>query len=68
LDIYANDVTSPSKRRPRLERERLHQLLLEDARRGFADVTAGRVHDADAAIASLQERRNVAAKASRQRD
>lgn len=41
----------------RLERERIHLLLIEDARRGLADVAAGRTQDADAAIAALQERR-----------
>ena len=37
-----------------LERERIHLLLLEDARRGLADVLAGRTENADAAIARLQ--------------
>lgn len=41
----------------RLERERIHLLLLEDARRGLEDVVAGRTQDADAAVAALQERR-----------
>lgn len=41
----------------RLERERIHLLLIEDARRGLAEVAAGRTQDADAAIAALQERR-----------
>lgn len=46
----------------RLERERIHLLLIEDARRGLEDITAGRTQDADAAIAKLQQRRKVAAK------
>ena len=41
----------------RLERECIHLLLIDDAKRGLADVTAGRTHDADAAIAQLQQRR-----------
>lgn len=41
----------------RLERERIHLLLIEDARRGLADIAAGRTVEADAAIAKLQERR-----------
>jgi prevent-host-death family protein len=48
----------------RLERERIHLLLLDDARRGLADITAGRSFEADGAIAALQQRR-AAAKASR---
>ena len=46
----------------RLERERIHLLLIEDARRGLADVAAGRTQDADAAIAALQERRAATGK------
>ena len=41
----------------RLERERIHLLLIEDARRGLADIAAGRTQDADATIAGLQARR-----------
>ena len=41
----------------RLERERIHLLLIDDARRGLEDIAAGRTHDADAAIAKLQQRR-----------
>lgn len=41
----------------RLERERIHLLLLEDARRGLDDIAAGRTRPADAAIAGLQKRR-----------
>jgi PHD/YefM family antitoxin component YafN of YafNO toxin-antitoxin module len=40
-----------------LESERIHLLLLEDARRSLADITAGRTQPADAAIAGLQQRR-----------
>ncbi len=46
----------------RLERERIHLLLLEDARRGLADVAAGRTGDADSALAAVQSRRADAAK------
>ena len=44
----------------RLERERIHLLLIDDAKRGLADVTAGRTYEADAAIARLQQRRTGA--------
>ena len=37
----------------RLERERIHLLLIDDAKRGLADITAGRTYVADAAIARL---------------
>ncbi len=45
-----------------LERERIHLLLIDDARRGLNDIAAGRTHDADAAIARLQKRRKAATK------
>ena len=45
----------------RLERERIHLLLIEDARRGLDDITAGRTHEADWALASLQKQRTDAA-------
>ena len=35
-----------------LERERIHLLLIEDARKGLEDIKAGRVHDADKATTS----------------
>ena len=41
----------------RLERERIHLLLIADARRGLDDIVAGRTQNADAAIARLQQRR-----------
>lgn len=41
----------------RLERERIHLLLIEDARRGLADIEAGRTFPADAALDQLQRRR-----------
>ncbi len=54
-----------------LERERIHLLLIEDARKGLEDIKAGRVHDADKAIAKLQHRRKArsatAARSARQR-
>lgn len=40
-----------------LERERIHLLLLEDARRGLEDIAAGRTEEADAALARLQKSR-----------
>ncbi|MDO9437644.1 type II toxin-antitoxin system Phd/YefM family antitoxin [Hydrogenophaga sp.] len=52
----------------RLERERIHLLLIADAERGLADITAGRTYEADAAIAKLQQRRSgAAAKSARRR-
>lgn len=48
----------------RLERERIHLLLIEDARRGLADIAAKRTFEADAAIGLLQERRAAAARNS----
>ena len=53
----------------RLERERIHLLLIDDAKRGLADIEAGRTYGADAAIAQLQQRRAAAAtgKATRKR-
>lgn len=46
----------------RLERERIHLLLIDDAKRGLADIKAGRTVAADAAIAQLQQRRAVVSK------
>ena len=51
----------------RLERERIHLLLLEDVKRGLADVAAGRTEDADAAIVRLQQARKPVAKATKRR-
>ena len=41
----------------RLERERIHLLLLDDAAKGLDDVEAGRVKDARAALAAIGRRR-----------
>ena len=41
----------------RLERERIHLLLIEDARRGIEDIRAGRTRDASLAIAARLKRR-----------
>ena len=46
----------------RLERERIHLLLIDDAKRGLADITAGRTVEADAALAQLQQQRKTAIK------
>ena len=53
----------------RLERERIHLLLIADAQRGLADIEAGRTVGADAAIAGLQQRRAAtpAGKAAKKR-
>lgn len=37
--------------------ERLHLLLIDDAKRGMADINAGRTCDADTAIAQIQQHR-----------
>ncbi len=44
----------------RLERERIHLLLIDDARRGLADITAGRTFEAGGAISQIQQRRAAA--------
>jgi prevent-host-death family protein len=49
----------------RLERERIHLLLIDDAKRGLADIAAGRTFEADGAVGKLQQRRKAAAEASR---
>ena len=41
----------------RLERERIHLLLIADASQGLADVAAGKVKDARATLAAMQRRR-----------
>ncbi len=41
----------------RLERERIHLLLIDEAAKGFADVAAGRVKDARLAIQKIQRKR-----------
>ncbi len=46
----------------RLERERIHLLLIDDAKRGLADIEAGRTMEADAALAQLEQRRQSATK------
>lgn len=51
----------------RLERERIHLLLIDDARRGLADVLAGRTQDADAGLAGLQKARAKPGATKRQR-
>ena len=44
----------------RVERERIHLLLIDDASRGLADIVAGRTVEADDAIAQIQQRRAAA--------
>ena len=43
----------------RLERERIHLLLIDEASKGLDDVAAGRVQDARAALTSIKKRRAV---------
>jgi prevent-host-death family protein len=45
----------------RLERERIHLLLIGDAGAGLADVAAGRTKDAAAVLAAMKRRRAVKA-------
>lgn len=45
-----------------LEREHIHLLLIDEASRGLADVAAGKVTDAQAAVSAIKRRR--AAKAA----
>ncbi len=47
----------------RLERERIHLLLMNDAGKGLDDITAGRVKDARASLASFKRRRAAKAHA-----
>jgi prevent-host-death family protein len=51
----------------RLERERIHLLVLEDVKRGLADIVAGRTEDADTAIARLQQQRAAVVKPRKRR-
>jgi prevent-host-death family protein len=43
----------------RLERERTHLLLIDDAKRGLADIAVGRTQEADTALAQIQQRRKA---------
>ena len=43
----------------RLERERIHLLLIDEAAKGLDDVAAGRVQDARSVTGSLKRRRNA---------
>lgn len=49
----------------RMAHERIHLLLIDDARRGLEDVVAARTQDADKALAALQRRRGTAASESK---
>ncbi|KVR29641.1 type II toxin-antitoxin system Phd/YefM family antitoxin [Burkholderia ubonensis] len=40
-----------------LERERIHLLLMEDASKGLADVSAGKVKDARSTLSDIKRRR-----------
>ena len=43
----------------RLERERIHLLLINEASRGLDDVAAGRAKDARSALESIKRRRSA---------
>lgn len=43
----------------RQSQERIHRVLIDDARRGLADIAAGRTHVAETAIAMLQRQRRA---------
>ena len=49
----------------RLERERIHLVLIDDAQRALSDIAAGRTTKADAALEQLQQRRSAARSATR---
>jgi hypothetical protein len=51
-----------------VERERVHLLLIAEAKRGLADIVAGQTYEADAAITLLQQRRSRAATKSTPRN
>ncbi|TEA79057.1 type II toxin-antitoxin system Phd/YefM family antitoxin [Allopusillimonas ginsengisoli] len=42
-----------------LERERIHLLLIEDASKGLADISAGKVKDARSTLSALKSRRTT---------
>lgn len=44
----------------RLERERIHLLLIDEASKGLDDVVAGRTKDAKATLKAIKKRRTVA--------
>lgn len=44
-----------------LERERIHLLLIEDANKGLADVSAGKVKDARSTLSAIKRRRTTRA-------
>lgn len=46
----------------RLERERIHLLLIDDAKRGLEDIRTGRTQDADTALKARQSQRAAKAK------
>lgn len=43
----------------RLERERIHLLLIEEASKGLDDAMAGRVQDARKALSAIKKRRSA---------
>lgn len=47
----------------RLERERIHLLLIDEASKGLDDVAAGRVRDARSALTALRRRRAAKSRA-----
>lgn len=42
-----------------LERERIHLLIIDDAKKGLEDVSTGKVKDARAALSAIKRRRNA---------
>jgi predicted transcriptional regulator len=63
VTIDATEALHLAKTRcdPRVERERIQLLWIADARRGLADIAAGRTQEADDAIGMIQQRRALAA-------
>lgn len=52
-----SETADLADRHRRMECERVHLLLIDDARRGLEDVIAGCTREADQALAALQGRR-----------
>jgi hypothetical protein len=58
---HKNDVASLDADTLDHDCQRAHLLLLEDVKRGMADIAAGRTFEADATIAATQHRRRASA-------
>lgn len=62
MSVSRSDVSPAGPARSNAsERERIHPLFLDDAKRGLADIAAGRTCEAEMAIIQLQQRRAAVA-------